>query len=191
MFSSNFSENVFLSALGERCQHCSPKAYALLDSTNTELCRLAREGAPEGTVIFADEQQKGRGRRGHTFFSPLSGLYMSLLLRPQAEVSPLHITTAAAVAVAEAIEQLTGIPAGIKWVNDIYCNGKKVCGILTEGAFFPGSAQLQYAVLGIGINVGLMEFPEELREIATSVSNECGFEVSKEVLIDEVLKELE
>ena len=117
---------------------------------------------------------------------------MSILLRPDIELSKaVLITSMAAVAVARAVERVSGIPAQIKWVNDIFLNKKKVCGILTEAGIDAERQTLNYAVLGIGVNVGTMDFTEELKDIATSVSNECGFEVKKEVLIDEILKELE
>ena len=163
------------------------------DSTNRYLKELAATGAPEGTVIIAGRQSAGRGRLGRSFFSPEEkGIYMSILLRPELTLErSVLITSMAAVAVARAIERTGGVSAKIKWVNDIFINQKKACGILTEAGIDAEAGVLEYAVLGIGINVGVMEFPEELKEIATSVSNECGFDVSKEVLIDEVLNELE
>lgn len=163
------------------------------DSTNRYLKELAVAGAPEGTVIIAEKQNAGRGRLGRSFFSPEEkGIYMSILLRPEIDLErSVRITSMAAVAVARAIEQVCGLSAQIKWVNDIFLNNRKVCGILTEAGINAIEGILDYAVLGIGINVGVMDFPEELQEIATSVSNECGFAVSKEVLIDAVLKELE
>ena len=163
------------------------------DSTNRYVKELAAAGAPEGTVELANKQSAGRGRIGRSFFSPEEkGIYMSILLRPDIELSrAVLITSMAAVAVARAVERISGIPAQIKWVNDIFLNKKKVCGILTEAGIDAERQTLEYAVLGIGVNVGTMEFPEELKEIATSVSNECGFSVEKEALIDEILKELE
>jgi len=163
------------------------------DSTNRYVKELATAGAQEGTVVIANKQSAGRGRLGRSFFSPEEkGVYMSILLRPDIELSKaVLITSMAAVAVARAVERVSGIPAQIKWVNDIFLNKKKVCGILTEAGIDAERQMLNYAVLGIGVNVGTMEFPEELKEIATSVSNECGFEVKKEALIDEILKELE
>lgn len=164
-----------------------------LDSTNRYLKERAAEGVPEGTVILANRQSAGRGRLGRKFFSPEEkGIYMSILLRPDIPLErAVLITSMAAVTVARAIERVSGIEAKIKWVNDIFLNGKKVCGILTEAGINAEQGTLDYAVLGIGVNVGAMEFPEELRDIATSVSNECGFAVSKETLIDEILRELE
>jgi len=164
-----------------------------IDSTNRYLKELASEGAPAGTVIIAGSQSAGRGRLGRSFFSPEEkGIYMSVLLRPEISLErAVLITSMAAVAVARAIERVSGITTQIKWVNDIFLNRKKVCGILTEAGIDAEKQTLEYAVLGIGVNVGSLEFPEELKGIATSVSNESGVEVEKEVLIDEILKELE
>ena len=163
------------------------------DSTNRYAKELAAGGAPEGTVIIADRQSAGRGRLGRSFFSPKEkGIYMSILLRPEISMErSVLITSMAAVAVARAVERVSGIPVQIKWVNDIFLNKKKVCGILTEAGIDAERQTLNYAVLGIGVNVGTMDFPEDIKDIATSVSNECGFSVEKEALIDEILKELE
>ena len=140
------------------------------DSTNLRLKEIAAEGAPEGTLVVAGEQTAGRGRLERTFASPPdSGVYMSLLLRPEMGASDaIRITTAAAVAVAEVAERLTGRKTGIKWVNDIYCEGRKVCGILTEASFNVEFGGFDYAVLGIGINVYEPEggFPDELKSVA-------------------------
>ena len=164
-----------------------------IDSTNRYGKELGAAGAPEGTVVIANRQSAGRGRLGRSFFSPEEkGIYMSILLRPRLELQRAAlITSMAAVAVARAIERVSKVPAGIKWVNDVYLNRKKVCGILTESGLNVQTGELEYAVLGIGVNVGVMEFPEELKEIATSVSNECGLEISRSELIEEILEELE
>lgn len=119
--------------------------YKSLPSTNDTAKLKASNGAPEGTLIIAERQSKGRGRVGHTFFSPAGGIYMSLILRPSFSDYTV-ITPAAASAVCRAFEDL-GFDCGIKWVNDIYLTGKKVCGILTEANVNEG-----WAVLGIGIN---------------------------------------
>lgn len=140
-------------------------------STNTLLREQANAGAPEGLVILANTQTGGHGRYGRSFFSPAdSGIYMSLLLRPRM-VSPEQatgLTTMAAVAACEAIEEVSGCKAAIKWVNDVLIAGKKVCGILTEGAFSLENQSMEYVVLGIGINVYPPRegFPEELQDIA-------------------------
>ncbi len=141
-----------------------------VSSTNTVLKDIAERGGAEGMVLIAEQQTGGRGRLGRSFLSPAgTGLYMSILLRPKfsAEES-LSITTAAAVAAAGAIEAITGREAGIKWVNDVYQNGYKVCGILTEASVDFENGGLRYAVLGIGVNIQEPEggFPESLRDIA-------------------------
>lgn len=154
----------------------SPKVYASITSTNTVLKGMAAEGAPEGLCLIAGEQTEGRGRMGRSFYSPVdSGLYMSLLLRPQLPAAEaVRITAAAAVAVCEAIEELSGLETQIKWVNDVLVHGKKVCGILTEAALDCESGQLHYAVVGVGINTAVPagDFPPELRPIAGAVFGE-------------------
>lgn len=144
-----------------------------VSSTNTVLKELAEKGGREGMVVIAEHQDQGKGRLGRSFFSPKGlGLYMSLLLRPDfpAEES-LAITTAASVAVAEAIDKLTGERSRIKWVNDVYLHGRKVCGILTEASLDFESGKLNYAVLGIGVNIQAPPggFPEGIREVAGAI----------------------
>lgn len=144
-----------------------------VDSTNSEARRRAIEGAPEGTVIVAEEQTAGKGRPGKTFFSPATtGLYLSIVLRPAlAADRGQFLTCAAAVAGAQAIEQVTGKEALIKWVNDIYCDERKVAGILTEGMVDMESGRFEHAVLGIGVNVKppVEGFPSDISEVAGSV----------------------
>lgn len=138
------------------------------DSTNSYLKKLAENGAPDRTAVIADMQTKGRGRMSRPFFSPSgSGLYMSILLR--SPVPETNVTTAAAVAVCRVLESNFSVKTGIKWVNDVFIGGKKVCGILTEGVT---TADGFYAVVGIGINVFEPSegFPEELSGIAGYVS---------------------
>ena len=139
-------------------------------STNTDIKLLAEEGAPEFTVVIAGEQSAGRGRLGRSFWSPPdAGIYMSILLRPELDTADaLCITTCSASAVAEAVEEVCGVSAGIKWVNDIYVAGKKICGILTESSFAAG--RLEYAVLGIGINVADVGFPDEIKDRAGALN---------------------
>ena len=154
----------------------TPKVYASITSTNTVLKGMAAESAAEGLCLIAGEQTAGRGRLGRSFYSPAdSGLYMSLLLRPQLPAAEaVRITAAAAVAVCEAIEELSGLETQIKWVNDVLVHGKKVCGILTEASLDCESGQLDYAVVGIGINTAVPagDFPPELRPIAGAVFGE-------------------
>ena len=144
--------------------------YKETDSTNIRLRELASQGAPEGTAVIAGMQTKGRGRLGRSFFSPSdTGLYLSILLRPDMTAADaVRITTAAAVAVAETAEDISGKKADIKWVNDVYIGGKKICGILTEAAFGLENGGLEYAVCGIGINVYEPQggFPDEIKDIA-------------------------
>ena len=140
-------------------------------STNTLAKEIAISGAPEGTTIIATEQTEGRGRMGRSFYSPVStGLYLSLVLRPRLDLNnSLLITTSAAVAVAKAIEKLTNNEVQIKWVNDLFMDGKKVCGILTEASLNIENGGLEYAVVGIGINVTTKAFPDDIKKIAGSI----------------------
>ena len=142
-----------------------------VDSTNAALRRQAEQDAPEGTVVIANAQTRGRGRCGRTFYSPGdTGVYLSLLLRP-VYADPrqtVTLTAAAAVAMCQAMEALGVENPQIKWVNDIFLNGKKVCGILTEAAFSLETGAPEYLVLGAGINAYLPRegFPPELEGIA-------------------------
>ena len=143
-------------------------------STNALVREKANQGCPEGCVIVACEQTAGRGRYGRQFFSPAdTGVYLSLLLRPTA-YSPQQatcLTAAAAAAMCQAIEVVTGQQPGIKWVNDIFLHGKKVCGILTEAAVGLETGALDYMVLGAGVNLypPTAGFPEDIQPIAGSV----------------------
>lgn len=145
-------------------------------STNTELVEAAKAGATEGTVLISGEQTAGKGRTGKTFYSPKNkGLYLSILVRPDFNPEDaLYLTTIAAVATAKAIESVSDKEAKIKWVNDVYIDRKKVCGILTESALSPTGEKLDYAVVGIGINIAPPEggFPDDIKKIATTVFDE-------------------
>lgn len=148
------------------------KVVESTDSTNTLLRALAESGAAEGEVIIARRQSAGRGRIGRSFFSPDGGLYMSVLLKPAASAaSGGHFTAAAAVAVAEAISAVTTAKPYIKWVNDLYINGKKVCGILTESAISASGDSFEYVIIGIGLNVYEPSggFPTEISDTATAL----------------------
>ncbi|MDR0862438.1 MAG: biotin--[acetyl-CoA-carboxylase] ligase [Oscillospiraceae bacterium] len=143
------------------------------DSTNAAARALAAAGAGEGTLVVAEEQTAGRGRQGRAFYSPSgTGVYFSVVLRPKLAADRASlITTAAAVAVAGAIEELSGGAASIKWVNDVFVNGKKVCGILTEASLDMESGGVEYAILGIGVNLAPPHggFPPEIADIAGAV----------------------
>ncbi|ULO04916.1 biotin--[acetyl-CoA-carboxylase] ligase [Paenibacillus sp. 19GGS1-52] len=152
------------------------EVFKTIPSTNEAIKTLASNGEAEGKVILSEEQTAGRGRKGRKFFSPRgTGIYMSILLRPKlSALESILLTTSAAVAVALAIESVSGKDTQIKWVNDVFMDGKKVCGILTEASMSLENGWLDYAVLGIGINVSLPTggFPNDLTGIATSVFSE-------------------
>ncbi len=162
----------------------------VLPSTNATAKELAAAGVPEGTVVVADRQTAGRGRLGRSFASPTGGVYMSLILRPEVDIDPGLVTACAAVAVARAICRLCELPVGIKWVNDLFIRGRKVCGILAEGGLDPTTGTLSYIVLGIGVNVQKAAFPEELASIVTTLEDE-GAVVDRAALIAAILEEWE
>ncbi len=162
------------------------------DSTNTKAMRMARDGAPHGTLVVADRQESGRGRRGRSWeMAAGEAVAMSLLLRPR-ELSPSRapmLTLVAALAVAEAVREVSGVSAQIKWPNDLILNGKKLCGILTEmQVSADGSAVI---VVGIGINVNNTHFAEEIRETATSLYLGCSRRFDRARLIGAVCGQLE
>ncbi|MBQ5311114.1 MAG: biotin--[acetyl-CoA-carboxylase] ligase [Oscillospiraceae bacterium] len=167
--------------------------FKSIDSTNTFAKKLAEIGTANGHTIIAEQQTEGRGRQGRRFHSPGNqGIYMSVIVRPDFELKPSsNLTACAAVAVAEAIENVTGLDCGIKWVNDIYINGKKVCGILTEASINVEQGYLDYAVIGVGINVNNGVFPKEIEDKATSLRLEKGEAVNRSELCAEMLYRLE
>lgn len=163
-----------------------------VSSTNTVLKEMAVNKAPHGTVVIAEEQTMGKGRMGRSFHSPSgSGIYFSILLRPDIPAEEaLFLTTSAAVSVSKAIEDISDKKADIKWVNDIYIDGKKVCGILTESAFNTQSGKLDYAIVGIGINICPPQngFPTDVENIATAIFDEYGdFTEKRNILIANIL----
>ncbi len=160
-----------------------------LDSTNLTARRLAAQGAVEGTAVVACRQTAGRGRLGRSFHSPDGGLYLSVILRPAQAVDTGLVTSCAAVAVARAIRRVTALPVGIKWVNDLYLDGRKVCGILAQGELSP-AGELSSVILGIGINVAHTPLPPELAAVAISLE-EAGCRPSRATLAAAVLEEWE
>lgn len=147
--------------------------YDSIDSTNLQARRLMMEGAHEGLVVIARQQTAGRGRLGRGFYSPREGIYLSVVIRPDFDLSKsVLITSAAAVAVCEAIEAVAGKEARIKWVNDVYVNDRKVCGILTEGITDFETGRIEYLIIGIGLNTDVSNFPEDLRKIAGAVEGD-------------------
>lgn len=165
-----------------------------LDSTNTTLKRIAKEGAPAGTVVVADRQTAGRGRLGRTFLSPGGmGVYLSALIRPDCAPGELmHLTCAVAVAMCDAVEKAFGFRPGIKWTNDLVVGTKKLGGILTELGIDPQTGRVDYAVLGIGINCNQSEsdFDESIRSMATSARMVLGRETDRNRLIAEMVRAL-
>jgi BirA family transcriptional regulator, biotin operon repressor / biotin---[acetyl-CoA-carboxylase] ligase len=142
--------------------------YPQLDSTNNEAKRLLAQGLDGQALVLAETQSAGRGRLERSFYSPpATGIYMTLVLQPNAAAeSVLPLTTMAAVAVCEAIEQLCGLEPQIKWVNDVYLGNKKICGILTEAESDLETDTVSSVIVGIGINVGTVDFPSELADVA-------------------------
>lgn len=148
--------------------------YSQIDSTNTKAKELAARDAPEGTLVVAESQEKGRGRKGRTWFSPSQGgIYTSLILKPNIPPSEApKITMLTAVAVAEALLKLTPCRINIKWPNDILVNGKKIAGILTEMSTEMDA--IDYIVVGLGMNVNTPRFPDDIKDTATSILIETG-----------------
>ena len=163
-------------------------------STNIDAKRYAEEGEPHGTTVIAEKQNAGRGRRGKYWESPPgSAIYMTIMLKPDfAPDKASMLTLVMALSVAEAITEATGLQAGIKWPNDVVVNKKKVCGILTE--LNVGTDYIRHVVIGVGINVNNgapEEFPEEIRETATSLRIEAGTPFSRAELLERVLERFE
>ena len=164
------SPEAIRSALPQRLRDMDILVLPETTSTNNEAKRLIAEGITGYTLVVADTQTAGKGRLGRSFFSPEGSIYMSLAFRTDAEIADaVKLTTAASVAVAKAVEALTPSRPQIKWVNDVYLDGKKICGILTEGVTDMESGRVRHIVIGIGLNCGTEPFPPELREIAASI----------------------
>ncbi len=171
--------------------HC----FSQVNSTNTYAKKIALEGAVDGSVVIADEQTAGCGRMERPFHSPAGkGIYLSALLRPQLPpIELLPVTALSAVAVCNAVEQVCGLRPQIKWTNDLILGKRKLGGILTEMALEGESARLQYLVIGIGLNVLEQpeDFPPDLREVATSLSQALGRAVSRPKLAAAEIRELD
>ena len=165
------------------------------DSTNSACRRLALEGAPDGTVVLADCQTAGRGRRGRSFQSPAGkGLFFSILWRPDcAPEKLLPLTALSAVAVCRAIRQVCGAQAQIKWPNDLVLSGRKLAGILTEMALEGESGHVSHVVVGIGVNVHqrFTDFDGEVAQIATSLDLALGGSVCRAQLAAALLEEMD
>jgi BirA family biotin operon repressor/biotin-[acetyl-CoA-carboxylase] ligase len=167
--------------------------FRQMDSTNLRARELAEQGAPEGTLIIAEHQTHGRGRRQRSWFSPLQqGIYASLILRPSiAPTEAPRMTLLAGVAVADMLRELTPLSAKIKWPNDILVRHKKIAGILTEVS--TGMDAVDYMVVGLGLNVNIPagDFPEEIRPQATSILAETDTPFSRSLLLRRYLEHFE
>lgn len=167
--------------------------YREIDSTNNRALELAADGYPEGTVVVAETQTAGRGRRGRTWYSPpRHGLYLSVILRPQLPVREIpRVSLVIGVAVAETLEAAFQLPARIKWPNDILINNRKIAGVLSE--VVTGSQGIDCIVTGIGLNINnpLQDFPGDLRTAPTSVLAEKETPVSRVRVLQELLMHLE
>ncbi|MBE6634525.1 MAG: biotin--[acetyl-CoA-carboxylase] ligase [Ruminococcaceae bacterium] len=166
--------------------HPSVFVFEEIDSTNLEARRRFLEGDCGYTLLLANRQTAGRGRLGRSFHSPSAGIYLSLLapVDPNTLVSSVSVTCAASVAVRRAISDTTGKQTQIKWVNDLYHNGKKVCGILTEAVTIGDRAAL---IVGIGINLRPTNFPDDLQQIAGSLNETT---VSRTTVVSSLLHHL-
>ena len=168
--------------------------YESLDSTSDKAKELAMKGAAHGTVIVAAMQTGGRGRKDHSFFSPKGGLYMSIVLKPEmlTDTDSKAVTSFVGNAVISAIRELTGIESYIDGINDLYVNGKKICGILLESGSEFDSNTLQWIVAGIGINFDsdISSFPEDVKNRASSLFESGKATISKNVLIAKIIENI-
>ena len=168
--------------------------FDVIDSTNSYAKNIALNGAAHGTIVTADSQTSGRGRLGRNFFSPHgTSIYMTVILRMNMTLAKAGmITPLAAVAASRAVDKLSGTDTRIKWVNDLYLNKKKFCGILAE-SIIAENGMPKFSVLGIGLNVRSVKniFPKELLETATSIEDETGKIISREKLTAEIINELD
>lgn len=169
--------------------------FNTVDSTNDRAKAMAQAGAPHGTAVLAGEQTGGRGRMGRCFSSPAGmGLYLSVILRPGCPAHALmHLTCGVGTVVCDAVENTTGFRPALKWINDLVANKKKLGGILTELSTDPATGLVDYAVVGIGINIcqDTADFPQDIRNIATSVKAVTGTAPDYGLLAAEILRALE
>ncbi|MDH3442552.1 MAG: biotin--[acetyl-CoA-carboxylase] ligase [Deltaproteobacteria bacterium] len=167
--------------------------FSKLGSTNNHARWLAEQGEPEGAVVIAEQQTRGRGRLGRRWFSPAYvNLYCSIILRPTLDPRQApQITLAAAVALADAIESVSPVAAKIKWPNDILAGGKKLAGVLTEAV--SKSNKIEFVILGIGVNVNfpLESMPPDIRERAASLSHLAGASIRRETLLRRLIQDLD
>lgn len=184
------SEQSIQKYLNESKQMFQFQVEKCVRSTNELLKEQAMQGAKEGTVLVAEEQTCGKGKTEREFYSPKgSGIYMSILLRPQISMKQgIYITTAAAVAVAEAIETVSGRKSDIVWVNDIYCDGKKVSGILTEATYKIETNEFDYVVMGIGVHVKAPEQEKHTIQFTESVFEQTQTDIRSQLIAQILMK---
>ncbi len=185
------SREEILSAMNTKWAGHAVTYFDLTDSTNTQARILAEEGAPHGTLVVADKQDGGKGRRGRTWVSPAGeGIWMTILLRP--EMNPVNasmLTLVMALAAEKGIRETTGQESLIKWPNDLVLNKKKICGILTEMS--TDQMKIKYVLIGIGINVSQTEFPDEIKATASSLYLESGEKIPRSRIIASIMAALE
>ena len=175
--------------------------FPTIGSTNDVAARLAAGGAPEGTTVTAEAQSSGRGRLGRTWFSPQgAGLYVSIVIRPDAgglgrqggsataPSLPAVVTLASGVALADAIRESTGLQVEIKWPNDIVCGRRKLAGILAEAS--AQGAELEYVILGFGVNIRTVTYPPDVAQRATSIEAELGRPVDRGLLLAKAIAQV-
>jgi len=187
MTPDNIKHGLYTRVLGKEIIY-----YTKTTSTNDMAIQLAENGAEEGTLIVAEEQTSGKGRRGRSWLSPeRSSILASLILHPDVDIKKAGIITMiSGIAITKSIRDLVQLPAFIKWSNDVVINNRKVSGILVEAKI---EKKIKFVVAGIGVNVNTSkdQFPTEIREIATSLSIESGRNLSRIYLLQEILKQFE
>lgn len=190
--------NIILQPLLHQCLSSSiqlgriVKYFSEIDSTNKTALELADQDCPHGTLVVANKQTGGKGRRGRSWYSPDSGIWMSIILQRRFSLQrAAELTLLTSIAVRRAIQSITGLPIQIKWPNDLLMNGRKICGILAE--IRADGETVHHAVVGIGINANAPteDFPESLREVATSIYAESGQSLNKCKLTAQILYEFE
>ncbi|MDO4745304.1 MAG: biotin--[acetyl-CoA-carboxylase] ligase [Bacillota bacterium] len=182
------TQDALINELPDRYKQLDIHVYDTIDSTNTKAKQLALTGAPHGTVVIAKSQTAGKGRLGRSFYSPKDGIYISIVIKPDFDFTMSGlVTTATAVAVAESIEEICDIKTDIKWVNDVYVDNKKVCGILSEGITDFETGQIESIIIGIGINTSVEGFPKELADIAGAISGEYSAPILAAEVISKTL----
>ncbi|MDQ0875163.1 BirA family biotin operon repressor/biotin-[acetyl-CoA-carboxylase] ligase [Paenibacillus sp. V4I3] len=190
---NSWQVNELLSGLKTKVLGQKIHVYGEVESTQTIAHALVASGAPEGTIVLAEAQTAGRGRMGRTWHSPAGkGIWMSLVLTPRIPVFFMpQLTLLSAVALCRSIQKVCQVDIGIKWPNDLLIKGKKVSGILLESS--GEDERLKYVIAGIGISVNLKteDYPEELRNIATSLAIESGADIPRESLVQAFLLEFE